>query len=84
MGQAAWGACVVMIASYSRGQSAEGGLAASPVVGPFDPGDDGDAELIAVVQRRLSSTLRCRSAKNDSMAALSPAEPTWPMEPTIR
>jgi hypothetical protein len=26
--------------------------------------------------------LRCSRAKNDSMAALSPAEPTWPIEPT--
>src|SRR5215204_1268174 len=35
-------------------------------------------------QRQRSRTLRCKSAKNDSIAALSPAEPTWPIEPTIR
>jgi DNA-binding NarL/FixJ family response regulator len=33
--------------------------------------------------RRLS-TFFCSSEKNDSMAALSPAEPTWPIEPSMR
>ena len=37
-----------------------------------------------VCQARRSSTLRCKSAKNDSMAALSPAEPTWPIGPAMR
>lgn len=29
------------------GQSAESGLASAAMVGPFDPGHDGDAELVA-------------------------------------
>jgi hypothetical protein len=37
---------------------------------------------LRVVQRRRSKTLRCSRAKNDSIAAWSPAEPTWPIEPT--
>ena len=37
-----------MMISYSdRGQAAEGVLPASAVAGPFDPGDDGDAQLLA-------------------------------------
>jgi len=37
-----------------------------------------------VAHRRVFNTLRCKSAKNDSIAALSAAVPTLPIDPTIR
>ena len=62
---------------------AEGALAASAVVGAFDPGDDRDAELVSGVPGLALSTFFCSSERKDSMAALSPAAPTWPIEPSI-
>jgi hypothetical protein len=63
------------------GESAKATLSASPVVGPFDPDHDLDAEVLAVVQGWRSRTFFWRSEKNDSMAALSPAEATRPIDP---
>src|SRR5690554_1989758 len=37
----------MMVSNSMGGQSAEAGLASAVVVGPFDPGDDLDAELVA-------------------------------------
>ena len=53
------------------GELAERPLAAAPVVGAFDPGDDREAGLVAGVPGLRSGTLVCSSEKNDSIAALS-------------
>ena len=46
-------------------------------------GRDRDAAAAArLFQRRVSRTFFCSNAKNDSIAALSPAAPTRPIEPT--
>jgi hypothetical protein len=34
-----------MVASYSKGVRSEAGLAAPAVIGPLDPGHDGDPQL---------------------------------------
>lgn len=47
------------------------------------PHHDREAEVCRVAHRRWLSTLVCSSDQNDSMAALSPAAPTRPMEPTM-
>ena len=68
---------------YGR-ESAEGALAAAAVVGAFNPGHDRQAQVVAGAPKRRSRTLFCSSAKNDSIAALSPQAPTRPIDPTSR
>ena len=63
---------------FDGGQPAERGLAATTVVGAFDPGDDGDAQLSRVSQRRRFRTFFCSRLKKLSMAALSPADRPGP------
>lgn len=53
-----------------RDELAEGSLAALAVVGPFDPGHDGHAQLVAVSQRRRLRTLTCCTAKKFSSGAV--------------
>jgi hypothetical protein len=77
---AACRAVMVMTIRTRWGQSAERG--SSPAaVGPLDPGHDRDAEFSRVAHVRRLRALFC---SNDSMAVLSPAAPTFPIEPTIR
>ena len=64
-----------------RGEpGAQGPLAPAAVVGGFGPGDDRAAELVAGVPAALR-TFFGRSAKKDSIAALSADEATRPMDP---
>jgi len=64
--------------------AAESLLAAASVVGPFDPGDDRDAQPFAGVPAlSVEDVLLQQCDREDSMAALSPAAPTRPMEPRM-
>jgi hypothetical protein len=63
-----------------RGELSQASLASATVVGPFDPGDDRQAELVAGVPRSRFRTFFCSRAKKDSMAALSPPAPTRPVK----
>ena len=56
-------------------------MAAAAVVGRLDPGDDREAELSRVAQRRRLRTFFCSRLKNDSIAALSAQAPTRPIDP---
>ncbi len=58
-------------------------MAAAVVVGAFDPGDDGDAELLSGVPSASIEHVLLQRGKKLSMAALSPAAPTWPIDPTL-
>jgi len=64
-----------------RGELAQGVLASAAVVGALDPGDDRKAQFGPGRQRWRSRTFFCRRAKNDSIAALSPAAPARSIEP---
>ena len=64
-----------------RGELAQGALPAAAVVGVLDPERDLVGELAPGPPSPLVETLRCRSAKNDSIAALSPADATRPIDP---
>ncbi len=68
---------------FDGGQSAEPVLPATAVVGPFDPGEDRDPQLLAGLPHLAVRTFFCRREKKDTMAALSAAEPSWPIEPII-
>ena len=74
-----------MIASNSIGvEPPQCETEASTVVGPFDPGDDGNAQLLAGVPAATVQDVLLQQAKEAfSMAALSPAAPTRPIEPTM-
>ena len=75
---------VVMMASYSMGVNRpRRGLSAAAVVGAFDPGDDRDAQFLAGGPAAAVEDVLLQQAKKDSMAALSPAAPTRPIEPTM-
>src|SRR6266511_1538981 len=65
-----------------RGELTEGPLAAPAVVCAFDPKTIASRSSSLVFQRCRFNTLCCRSAKNDSMAALSAQAPVRPIEPT--
>jgi hypothetical protein len=52
------------------------------VVGPLDPGHDPDPQFLAGTPGPPVEDVFLRNEKNDSMAALSAAEATWPIEPT--
>ena len=56
-------------------------LAAAPVVGVLGREHDRLVELVVVRQRRRFRTFFCSRACQDSIAALSPAEATRPIEP---
>jgi hypothetical protein len=64
-----------------RGESAEGGLPAAPVVVAFDPGQDRQAQILAGVPATPVQDVLLLQGKKDSMVALSPAEATRPIEP---
>jgi hypothetical protein len=67
-----------------RRQSSERGLASAVVIGPLDPGDDGDAELVAVLPAGAPvQDVALEEREERFHGALSPAEPTWPIEPTM-
>lgn len=54
------------------------------MVGAFDASDDlGAALMPGRPGNWWSKTFFWRRAKDDPMAALSPAEATWPLEPII-
>ena len=71
---------VVMMAAYSIGQR---GPSAAPVVGSFNPGHDGEPQLLAGGPGAAVQRVLLEQAKKDSMAALSSAAPTLPIEPTM-
>jgi hypothetical protein len=53
------------------------------MVGAFDPGDDGDAQLVSGVPPAAIQNVLLQQTEKLSMAALSPAAPTRPIDPTI-
>jgi hypothetical protein len=67
----------------NRGQTPERSLSSASVVGPFDPGHDRGAEVLPSHPGAAVEDVLRNSAKNDSMAALSPQAPTLPIDPTI-
>jgi hypothetical protein len=73
-----------MIVSHSMGVNRpSGGLSPSSVVGAFDPGNDGDAQLVAGGPSVAAEHVALQQREERLMAALSAAEPTWPIEPTM-
>lgn len=58
-------------------------LAAASVVGAFDPVTVAMRSSSRVAQARRARTFSCSRLKNDSVAALSPAAPTRPIDPII-
>ena len=63
------------------GEHSQGSLSASAVLGLFGPGEDGDAQLVVGAPAATVEDAFCSTVKKDSMAALSPAAPTRPMDP---
>ncbi|SDR87028.1 phospholipase C [Microlunatus soli] len=70
------GGCVHDQLAFDGCQPVESVLASSAVVGAFDPGDDRDPQLDTACPDVAVRTFFCSRAKNDSIAALSPAAPT--------
>jgi hypothetical protein len=66
-----------------RGQSSQGELTASAVVGALDPGDDREAEIVSGRPTLPAEHVVLQEREERLQRALSPAEPTWPIEPTI-
>ena len=63
------------------GEFAESALSAATVVGAFDPGDDREAELVAGRPGLPVQDVLLQQRKNESIAALSPAAATRPIDP---
>ena len=63
------------------GEFAEAALAAPMVVGVFDPGDHRVAKLGACRPALLIQHVLLEQREDDSIAALSPAEATRPIDP---
>jgi len=58
-------------------------LASAAVLGALDPGGDRDPEFVAGRPVSTVKDVFCSRLNKLSMAALSPAEPTWPIEPSM-
>lgn len=63
---------LVYCLKLDRGESAESTLSAGAVIGFLDPDHVANRSSARVAQRFRSRTFFCGSAKNDSIAALSP------------
>jgi hypothetical protein len=66
---------------FHRGHPAVCSLPAFAVVSPLDPGHDGEPQVLLCRPFLSVEDVFCWSAKNDSIAALSPHAPTRPTDP---
>lgn len=70
--------CVVI-----HGATSQSDLPSTSVIRSLDPGHQIDPQLVlGGPAPQSSSTFFCSNAKNDYMAALTPAAPSLPIDPT--